>query len=173
MTQRPTRETMLGRLGTFLDSQNASHFEIIDEDLFCTVVWEQPGSSRQQCCFRDVEIEQIWQVPGRQEASGRWAPLLAALGRGLDNIDIDVARIAVEMDGFLVTGSSSGRYLTLRFGYPELGGMNLSPFVHRTPPTYRTPMPATTPRDTPRPVALAVALNDNRTSPLRRRLQLL
>src|SRR5438876_825252 len=134
MAQPDQWETKLGWLGALLAGQDARHVEIFNRETFVTVSWDRVDGSRQESSFTPEDLARPW-APYRQRSDSlSRSTLLGTLGREIDREKIDVASILEEEDGFLVTGSMSGRYQNRSFSYPELQASASRPATTQEPP---------------------------------------
>jgi hypothetical protein len=127
-------ETKLGGLGAFLDAQEAHQIEIIEEPRCLAVWWQQGREGPRLCCFIGAD-------PGRGSLPGEaresrppesaewwsWAALLGALGREIDQEQIDVASIREEPGGLLLTGACWGKQVSRHYPYAVLRGGSARP----------------------------------------------
>jgi hypothetical protein len=169
MAQAGGWEARLEAVGLFLAKQEARQVEIVDEGTFLAVLWDSSDGdgTRQQCYLTDTDLNDLLETATTRSAGwSSWPSILAALGRELKQTRIEVARIAEESDGFLVTGSITGVYTTHRFTY--------STFMPRYPEFSSElepdPLPSSVMPAVPTPVVAAAAAEANPT-PLRSRIQ--
>jgi hypothetical protein len=121
MSQLGQWETKLGMVGAYLDDRDARHIEIVNRDSFLTVFWEGTDAHRHERCFFDAEFARPSRAAtGGQGGSRSQALLLSGLGHEIDREAINVACIVEEAGGFVVSGSSAGRYVNQCYAYSEL-----------------------------------------------------
>ncbi len=123
MAESSQYETMLERLGAFLGSQGARKIQISDEGGgFLLVSWQSDRGARQQRCFRESDLMRLdpHAFVRRGTTGSGHAPLLAPLGRELDRVGMDVARIDEKTDVFQVSGTITGKYFNKRFEHCNL-----------------------------------------------------
>lgn len=173
MWQPSQWETTLGQLGAFLAAQGAHHVEVLDKGPFLDVLWQPAGAPPQERCFVEADFAHLRTTPWLSPGSSISVTLLGALGHEIDREQFDVARIVEEADGFVVTGSSGGQYLSRHYAYSELRD-HTQPASSRTEPTSsissRMGSAPLTTASTARP--MLVASEDRHKSPLRHRLHL-
>jgi hypothetical protein len=175
----PSRyEQLLQPLGAFLASQDARHVEIVDEGTFFKVSWHDRVAGPTQRRFVEEELAMMPAMARGGAGVGNHAALLGQLGREIDAVQFNVARIAEGLEWFLVTGSCAGRYESRRFSYRELqtrGGITARSAGRDRPAVTSavTPMVRAPGTLTPPPRVLPMAVAQHQATPLRQRLQLL
>jgi len=115
-------------LGAFLVAECAQHVEVFYRDSYFTVAWEPLGAKRQEHVFSLEDVARFRPAPNR-EAPGllSLSALLGALGNEIDQAQLEVACIVEEAEGFVVTGSSGGRYEYRYYRYLDLRRGEASP----------------------------------------------
>lgn len=174
MSQPSQWETKLGQLATFLAAQDARHVEILDKGSFQDVSWQPVGGRPQERCFVEADFAQLRPTALLSSGSSSPVTLLDALGHEIDLEQFDVARIVDEADGFVVTGSCRGQYVSRYYAYSELRDRAAKPAASPSEPAS-----AISPRLGSAPVTrladakpTVVASADRHNSPLRHRLHL-
>ena len=111
---------ILRAVGRLLERERARNVEIVNHDTFLSISWETPSQGADQQHYQEHELQALRDQAKQmrkgmpQDARGV-AELLRTLGQEIDGLGIELANIVQERDGFVVSGSSGGRYVRKKF----------------------------------------------------------
>ena len=115
---------MLRALGRFLDEQNAYETEVVEQQHYLAVSWQDSGGVAGQRSYNELDLNQLRAEARRLRGGGGSGPamakgerheLLRTLGQDLDAMGFSLGRILEDDEGFIVTGVSDRRYHSLRY----------------------------------------------------------
>ena len=159
-------EIMLDGLGQFLAAQDANHVQILDQGPYLDVSWHLAGGSPQERLFVETELADFRRTASNPVSSSPLT-LLAALGHEIDQDPIEVARISQEANGFVVTGSIQGHYLSRPYAYADLRASGVQPAVSQNRLASSQLRTGNDPAEAPAPMMAP----DAHKSPIRARLE--